>query len=193
LREPVAALGYLTMTCLGLAGCGRSEAPARPAGSLEVQWVGSDTGRFTAPVVAEWCDSLRLLELRALRGDTGVALALYPTDSVAPGQYKVVPPQRGDSARPAAAVALRWFAETAIRGFRSDSGTVTLTAGAGRGVDAGRFSATLRSANEGSRLTLAGSFSGLTVAPGSPECAGAAPDPDDTDPDLAEEFRETAD
>ena len=144
------------------------------------------------PAVAEWCDSLRVLELRAIRGDTGIALVLYPTDSAAPGDYPMVPPERADSTRPAAALALRWFAETSIRGFRSDSGSVTLAA-VGPGAGSGRFSGRVRSTTEGSRLTVTGTFQGLTVQPGPAECAGVAPDPDDPDPDPAEEFEETAD
>jgi hypothetical protein len=189
LREPV-ALGWLVLGALALAACSREEPPAPRGGSLEVQWIGTDTGKLTAPAVAEWCDSLQMLELRAMHGDTGIALALYPTDSMTPGEYRVVSPERGDSVRPAAAVALRWFAETSIRGFRSDSGSVSLTA---TGPGAGRFGARLRSVEEGDRIRVTGSFTGLTVTPAPAECAGVAPDPDDTMPDVAEEFRETAD
>ncbi|HEX2220811.1 MAG TPA: hypothetical protein VHG35_18575 [Gemmatimonadales bacterium] len=189
MREPV-AFGCLAMAALALQACSRDAAPVPRGGSLEVEWVGTDTGKLTAPAVAEWCDSLQVLELRAMHGDTGIALALYPTDSMAPGEYRVVAPERGDSVRPAAAVALRWFAETSIRGFRSDSGSVSLTA---TGPGAGRFGARLRSVEEGDRLRVTGSFTGLTVTDASPECAGVEPDPDDTMPDVAEEFRETAD
>jgi hypothetical protein len=85
---------------------------------------------------------------------------------------------------------MRWFAETSIRGFLSDSGTMTITALA---PAAGRFSGTLRSATEGSRLTVSGSFQGLAVTPAPPDCAGIPPDPADTAPDLEEEFEESAD
>ncbi len=191
MREPLAAVARLAVVGLAVAAaCSPGESAERPAGSLEVQWVGADTGKLAAPAVAEWCDSLRVLELRALRGDTGVALALYPADSLVPGDYRVVSPERGDSVRPAAAVALRRFAETTIQGFRSDSGSVRLTAA---GPGAGRFTARLRSSTEGRRLTVSGSFSGVTIAPAPPDCAGTPPDPDDTIPDIAEEFRESED
>jgi hypothetical protein len=147
-----------------------------------VQWTGADTGKLSAPAVAEWCDSLRLLQVRAIHGDTGVALVLYPLDAgmagssrVPPGKYPVLPPERADSGRPSAAVALRWFAETSIRGFRGDSGLVTLESSA-PGAGAGKFSAALRSATEGSRVTVSGSFQSLTITPASPECAGRPPD-----------------
>lgn len=192
MREPLAALGRLAVGGLVVMACGREEPAAPPGSRLEVQWVGGDTGKLVAPAVAEWCGSLRVLELRAMHGDTGIALALYPADSMSRGEYPIVTPERGESTRPSAAVALRWFAETSIRGFRGDSGAVTLTA-LDSGAGAGNFAARLRSATEGSRLTVTGSFRGLTVGPAPADCAGVAEDPDDTVPDIAEEFRETPD
>jgi hypothetical protein len=101
-----------------------------------------------------------------------------------PGDYPVVPPARGDSSRPSAAIALRWFAETSIRGFRGDSGSVVLEAIA-PGSGAGRFSAYLGSATEGSKLTVTGSFEGLNVGPASAACAGRHPQrpPPPSEPD----------
>jgi hypothetical protein len=193
LRDPLAALGRLALIGLvSAAACSREQSAVSPEGTLEVQWIGSDTGKLVAPAVAEWCGNLRMLELRAVHGDTGIALALYPADSLAAGDYPTVPPERGDSTRPSAAVAMRWFAETSIRGFRGDSGSVTLAA-TGPGVGAGSFAARLRSSTEGSRLNVTGSFRGLTVHPAPPDCAGVAREPVDTEPDLEEEVQETAD
>lgn len=192
MREALAASGWLALAVVTGGACSRQEPAAPQGGTIEAQWVGSDTGRLVAPAVAEWCDSLRMLELRAVQGDTGIALVLYPADSLARGEYPVAAPQRADSARPSAAVALRYFSETSIRGFRSDSGAVTL-GGTGPGGTSGRFTAHLRSATEGSRLDLTGSYRGLSVRPASPDCAGVAEDPDDPEPDLEEEFQETAD
>ena len=188
MREEVAALGWLALAgVIAMLACASREPAESGAGSLEVKWTGSDTGKLSAPAVAEWCDSLRMMELRAIHGDTGIALVLYPADSVAPGRYPVTAPERADSSRPSAAVAMRWFAETSIRGFRGDSGTVTLdTIGPGR--FAGRFSAQVRSATEGSKLMVTGSFKGLSVTPAAPGCAGrAAPQqPDEPDEPLDE-------
>ena len=177
MREPGAALGRLLAA--GLAGalaCASDEPPDSSAGSLRVEWTGADTGMLSAPAVAEWCDSLALLEIRAIHGDTGIALVIYPSDSAAdsvrPGTYTVVPPKRAARARPASAIAMRWFAETSIRGFSGDSGTVVLEAAA---AGAGRLSAHLRSPSEGGRLLLTGSFKGLTVTPAPAGCAGAPP------------------
>ena len=129
LHDALAALGRLAV--IGLVpgtACSRDQPAGSPGGTLEAQWVGSDTGKLVAPAVAEWCGSLRVLELRAVRGDTGIALALYPADSVTAGHYPPVQPERGDSTRPSSAVAIRWFAETSIRGFHGDSGSVSLAA-----------------------------------------------------------------
>ena len=192
MREALAASGRLALTVVTVAACARGDRAAPAGGTLEVQWVGSDTGKLVAPAVAEWCDSLRMLELRAVHGDTGIALVLYPADSVVPGIYPLVTPERADSARPSGALALRWFAETSMRGFRGDSGSVAVDSPGPRAA-AGRFSARLRSTTEGSRLSVTGSFQGLSVTPAPPDCAGVAEDPDDPDPDLEEEFQETAD
>jgi hypothetical protein len=177
LREPVAALGRLLAAGLvGALACASDEPADLSAGSLHVEWTGADTGKLAAPAVAEWCDSLAFLEIRAIHGDTGIALLIYPSDSGADsvrlGTYPVVAPKRAARARPASAIAMRWFAETSIRGFSGDSGTVVLEAA---GAGAGKLSAHLRSPSEGSRLLLTGSFKGLTVTPAPPGCAGAPP------------------
>ena len=167
---------------LWVAACSRGGASEQRTGSLEVEWTGADTGKLSAPAIAEWCDSLGVLELRAIHGDTGFALALYPADSggpAGPGRYRVRPPARG-TARPWSALALRWFAETSIRGFKGDSGAVTVESAA-TGTTAGRFDASLRSATDASKLTVKGSFKGLTVTPAGPECAGRPISPDDED------------
>ena len=193
MREPLAALGRLALIGLALAtACSKGKPATPPGGTLEVQWIGSDTGKLVAPVTAEWCDSLRMLELRAVQGDTGIALVLYPADSLAAGPYRMLPPERAKATRPSAALALRWFAETSIRGFRAEDGSVTVAA-TGPAAGGGSFSAGLRSATEGSRLRVTGSFRGITVRPAAPDCAGVPQVGADSAPDLQEEFQETAD
>jgi hypothetical protein len=194
LHEPAAALEWLVAAGLvGALACSSAEPADSRAGSLDVEWTGADTGKLSAPAVAEWCEGLKVLELRAIQGDTGIALVLYPSDSIpradsivpadsaTPGDYPVVPPERADSSRPSAAVALRWFAETSIRGFRGDSGTVVLEA-TGPSVSAGRFSAYLESTTEGSRLTVTGSFKGLSVTSAPAGCVGGSPAPEEVGP-----------
>jgi hypothetical protein len=202
LREQLVAAGCLASGLIGALACSTSEPAESRTGSLQAEWTGSDTGKISGPAVAEWCDSLGLLELRAIRGDTGIALVLYPRDSakssdtVSPGMYKVMPPQRKDSTHSSSGIALRWFAETSIRGFQGENGSVTLER-TGAGATAGRFSAALRSATEGSRLRVTGSFSGLTITPAPPECAGRETPQDDleepTEPTDEDDFGTASD
>lgn len=179
------AIAWMAAGVLAVVACSRGGASQPRTGSLEVEWTGADTGKLSAPAIAEWCDSLGVLELRAIHGDTGFALALYPADSAraagtaGPGRYRVRPPGQG-TARPWSALALRWFAETSIRGFKGDSGAVVMES-AGAGTTAGRFDAGLRSATDASKLSVKGSFKGLTVTPAGPECAGRPASPDDED------------
>ncbi len=169
------ALAVIALVAAG--GCGGSPPASRTGSWLEAAWTGSDTGRISAAAFAEWCDTLRLLEVRAIQGDSGLALAIYPSDTVAPGQYRVRPPGRADSIRPGAGVAVRWFGELAISGFRGDSGAVVL-AGAGAGAPlSGSFEARARALGGSGRLTVRGSFGGLTVRSASPGCAGQVESP----------------
>jgi hypothetical protein len=66
---PLAALAALAVA----AACARPVAVGGPR--LTARWTGSDTSAFSAPVVGEWCAPLRLLQIRAVIGDTGLALA----------------------------------------------------------------------------------------------------------------------
>jgi hypothetical protein len=150
-------------------GCGKKVSEPAAGPRLETRWSGSDTAGFTAPAVAERCDSLDLLEIRAAAGDTGVALAIFRKDSIQPGEYPVRPPGVADTAPPAAALALRWVARTAVRGFRSDSGTLTLRRAAD-GTLSGRFSAAVRAVSDTGRLTVTGSFEDVRVRPATRGC-----------------------
>jgi hypothetical protein len=134
-----------------------------------VRWTGSDSGKIDAPASAEWCDTLGLLEIRGLRGDTGIGVAVYPKGALRPGRYRVVRPEVADTSRPAAAVALRWFAETSIRGFRAESGAVVLEQ-SGRGRYSGSIEVFTRSVTDNARLTVRGTLRGLTVRPSRSGC-----------------------
>jgi hypothetical protein len=159
----------LALTIVAAAACSRPAAIPSDRARLEAGWTGSDTGKISAAATAEWCDSLRVLEIRALRGDSGLALALYPMDSVRPGSYPVLPPIRADTSRPAVALALRWFAETAIEGFRGDSGALVVAAATSQRIT-GRFEAQVRSVNDADRLTLRGSFRDVPIVRAKPGC-----------------------
>ena len=154
---------------IGIAACAGPEPRAADAPRLELQWTGADTGRITSPATAEWCGVLRVVQIDAVRGDTGIAIALYPRDSIRPDSYPVLRPEQADSVPPAAAVALRYFAETAVKGYQGDSGHVLLSV-TPAGRLSGRFSAALKSASDGTRLHAAGAFHDLRVQPATRGC-----------------------
>jgi hypothetical protein len=162
---------WLVTFVLLLAGCRLM--PQRPAeaGHLEAKWSGSDGGKISTPASAEWCAARRLLEIRAVQGDTGIALALYPKDTLVAGRYRVMDPLKAESLPPAAAVALRWFTENAVKGFQGDTGTVFLDRSPS-GELGGSISAGARSVVDTQRVTVKGTFEGLTVRP-SPDCVPA--------------------
>jgi hypothetical protein len=134
------------------------------------RWTGTDSGRIDSPASAEWCDSLGLLEIRALAGDTGIGVAIYPKGALHPGRYPVVRPE-------AAAVALRWFAETSIRGFKAESGAVVLER-APPGTYSGRIEAFTKSVTDNAHVTIRGTLRELTVRPARAGCVPRPPRPD---------------
>lgn len=175
MRPAVAGWGLLG--ALGLAaGCRGGEDGAPTGARLEARWTGADTSAFGAPATAEWCDSLELLEIRAIAGDTGIGIALYPREGIASGVYPVRPPEAADSVPPSAAVGLRWFSETSVQGYQADSGQVALTRGAD-GALSGRFTATAHAIAGRGQLTLTGSFDDLRQRPATRGCSRAPPPP----------------
>jgi hypothetical protein len=164
----LAALAALAVA----AACARPVAVGGPR--LTARWTGSDTSAFSAPVVGEWCAPLRLLQIRAVIGDTGLALATYPGDSVRPGAYPI---RRADVADtvppPAAAAAVRWFSKTVVQGYSSDSGRLMLRR-SGDGALAGDFKAWAHAAGGTDHIVLTGSFDGLRTAAAPADCAGRA-------------------
>ncbi|MGH7498935.1 MAG: hypothetical protein ACREL3_08800 [Gemmatimonadales bacterium] len=155
--------------CLASA-CGKSSPDEKTGPFLEARWSGADSGKISGPATAEWCDSLRLLEVRAVQGDTGIGLALYPKKEFVAERYPVAPPAKADTSPPAAAVALRWFAETSIRGFQGDSGSVVVQESS-RGVYSGVIEAHAHSVTDGNHVTITGSFSHLSPRPATRGCA----------------------
>jgi hypothetical protein len=152
--------------------------PVQEGPRIVVRWTGKDSGNIDAPASVEWCDTLGLLEIRGLKGDTGIGIAVYPKGALEPGHYRVVRPEAADTSRPAAAVALRWFAETSIRGFRAESGSVVLDQSAGK--YSGRIEAFTKSVTDNAQVTVRGTLSGLTVHPSR---AGCVPRPRPARPD----------
>jgi hypothetical protein len=167
-----------------LGGCRMTLHRPAETGHLEAEWSGSDRGKISAPASAEWCGARRLLEIRAVQGDTGIALALYVKDTLTAGRYLVVDPLKAESLPPAAGVALRWFTQSAVKGFQGATGTVFLELPES-GELAGNVTARARSVVDTQWVAVKGTFEGLTVRP-SPGCfpPGKTPNgdaqPDDT-------------
>ena len=112
-----------------------------------------------------------------MAGDTGVGIVLYPADTVEAGKYSVHRPDVADTARhPSAAVGLRWFSQTSVLGFQSDSGELTLEPRPD-GSLAGRFTAGAHAMGSKGQLRITGSFDGLRPTRAGPTCTGQAPPP----------------
>jgi hypothetical protein len=141
-------------------------------GHLELRWKGSARGTLAAPATADWCALLRLLEIRSVKGDTGVAIALYPTEALVSGTYPVKPPAKTGPPPPAARLAVRWPGQTAIRGFQGDSGTVVVERSA-KGVVSGRVTAFAHSATDTGALEINGRFRDLVVQMPKEGCVAA--------------------
>lgn len=155
-------------------GC-HPESQGTVDGRLSVRWTGPDTASFSSRAVAEWCASLHLLEIRAIAGDTGAGIVLYPADTIGPGVYPVQRPEGPDSTRPpSAAVALRWFSKTTIMGYQGDSGRVTVER-TPDGSLAGRFAVGARPLVTGARLAATGTFEDLRIVTAPSTCAGREP------------------
>ena len=167
----MSAARHALLACLGVAlACAKPEEGARTGPRLMVRWTGADTAAFGAPATAERCDTLHLIEIRAISGDTGVGLALYDSGAVQPGSYPIRPPAPADSAAPAAALGVRWFSRTAVQGFQGDSGRLLLRRAA-NGDLSGTFTAKAHAINTSGHLELTGSFDGLRVKPAARGCA----------------------
>lgn len=164
-----AGRGWLAIGVLGLAlGC-RPGAGSTAGARVEVRWTGAEAASFQAPATAEWCDTLRLLQIIAMSGDTGIGIAIYPRELATSGSYTIRAPDSARAAPPSAAIGLRWFSQTAVRGFQSDSGRLSLTRGADSTLS-GRFTASARPATGKGPLSLTGSFEGLRERPATRGC-----------------------
>jgi len=168
----------LAIVLVGLPGCNRAPASRAGTGQIDVRWTGSERGRLAGRATAEWCPILRLLEIRAIRGDTGVALAIYPADTITPVQYRIIDPAKAESLPPAAGIALRWATQTAVKGFQGESGSVAVDRSPS-GELSGRITATARSVTDTQRVTIDGSFRDLMIRRQTRGCARPSKHPDE--------------
>jgi hypothetical protein len=182
----VSSRGAMLVAVL-LVGCHPESQRRRSEGNLEIRWSGREHGRISALATAGWCPPRHVLEIRTIRGDTGIAFALYPAETLSAGVYRVVDPVRAESLAPAAAVALRWLTPKLVQGFRGESGSVRLERSRS-GQVSGEVSARARSVVDTQRVTVTGTFRDLTVTRQPPQCGtappasrpGQAPEPRDT-------------
>lgn len=160
----------LSMLCvlLLLPACGES---SLGRGQLSTTWTfGEFQGQLTADVSATICPTTRLVELVTIRGDTGVAILLFPVDTVVTtGAYPVFPTQIGIEPRPGAMVALRWFESVRVEAFESLDGEVVVEGGGAEGLS-GRFSARLVGVERLDTVMVQGAFSGIAPVPAGPDC-----------------------
>ena len=151
---------------LALAGCRSNAASAEAAeepGRVRIEWSGSTSGGFSVPAVARWCATDTLVEILAMRADTGVGLILLVRDSVEAGDYPVAAARSFSSRRPGASLAMRWLDTNSVRGYEAVRGRVALTSD---DPLAGTFETVLRANGGplGDTLALRGELSGITLS-----------------------------
>jgi hypothetical protein len=162
----------LLFCVLAVGACRPTPPLATGPGHFEVRWQGARDGSISGTASATWCAVRKVLEIRIVQGDTGIALALYPAKDLAAGVYRVVEPAKAESVPPAAGVAVRWPSQTIVQGFQGDSGLVQLERS-----DTNRFSGNLsaraRSVVDTQRIRLSGRFRDLDVKPDTRGCPPA--------------------
>lgn len=127
------------------------------------------SAEFSLPVHSVWCQEQGWLEVVGARSDTGVALAIFPSDTIITGRYPIVLPlERTDSIRPVAVVAVRWFSQDELLSFEGVEGEVVVEHTV-EGLT-GRFHARLRAPKGIDSLRLEGEFRRTPVTRGGIEC-----------------------
>ena len=157
-----------TLLLLLLVACDRP-LKAGP-GDLDAAWRGTESGRFIAPLVATHCAESGLVELIALRGDTGIGVALFLKDSakIDPVIYPVLPGSLLEEPRPGATVGARWFETTTIAAFEGVAGKVQLEAAGG--FLAGTIDAKFQALDRPDTFRLNATFSQVQVVQADSKC-----------------------
>jgi len=138
---------------------GRSEG----SGRFQVAWDGWGAGRIRADVSGSHCSGDRLVEMLAYRGDAGAGLSIYFLDEVIPARYPIFDPLLLEPVRPGSAMALRWFAETALIGLEGYGGWVEIESVAGDTIS-GRFEVQLRTLEHTDTVIATGTFRNVPLA-----------------------------
>jgi len=94
---------------------------------LRASWDGPKAGKLRAPATASWCPRAARLEIESVQDDAGIALVIYPSESLRAGRYEAFDPGVYPIQHTGSAAAARWFTEQEVRGYQSDSGSADLT------------------------------------------------------------------
>jgi hypothetical protein len=151
----------LALSILVLVGC-RQNTGAGP-GALQAEWTGHTAGSFQAPLTATHCPATGIVELFAVRGDTGVGGAVFLRDSssVAAGEYPVFLGATFPEPRPGAVAALRWFNVTSITAYEGLRGTIRLEPR--DSLLTGSFDVVVQGIEHPDTLKLTGRFTGVPL------------------------------
>ncbi len=120
---------------------------------------------------AVWCSAARVAQITALQGDTGLGILIHATDSLVVGRYSIVEPESARTTAARATLGLRLLTPTAVVGYQSRGGTLTLDR-LKRSRISGRFDAKAHSATVAAgSISVAGRFREVPVVSGGPACA----------------------
>jgi hypothetical protein len=165
-------LGLLALAVLACHKVGQVE--GRTGGQLVAEWKDS-TGRmvhFTAPAAAHWCARDTLLEILAVRNDSGIGIALFARDSLRAEAYPVFLSGMFAPWRPQATAAVRLLTANSLKGFESASGQVIVTEAGARRLS-GTLDLRTKLAGASDSLHLTGRFDQLSVLPAPGFCGRA--------------------
>jgi hypothetical protein len=163
----------LTSIALGaLAAVACSSTPGSGVAEVSVEWQGDTrAGRAAIPARAQLCPETGLVEVLAIRGDTGVGMVLFPADStrLTAGEYPVFHAGTLAEPRPGANLALRWFDRVTLDVFEGLEGAVRLDR-AGQ-VLSGTFEARMRSVESSDSLQVSGRLDRVPLEAAPAGCA----------------------
>jgi hypothetical protein len=163
-------VGLLVVAAVGFFFRGRlTGAPGLRPGELRLDWRGRPSASALLPAKVTWCPATRLALLEAVSSDTGLMIVLYERDSITPGAHPVVGPALGAGVpRPGATVAIRWVRDSALVGYRSETGSAAIQSASGSMT--GSFQARMRNATGADSLQLSGQFRELPIVTTSVGC-----------------------
>lgn len=158
----------LLLFALGLGGCRSGSGPV--PGELTVEWAGQTAGRFNAVLKATHCPATGIVELIAVRGDTGVGSAIFLSDSttLASGDFPVFLAATYPEPRPGAVAAVRWFNLTSIVAYEGLSGVVRIARS--DSTLSGTMDVRLQQVDHPDTLRMTGRFAGVPLERGDTSC-----------------------